>query len=935
MPTVKEKLAAIRAKRFGLAPPPSAKPTTEPAENDTATAAEPASKTERPNEHVDKSPHKAELSASTPTRAKRPPVSTLFQSPSPANTPTPVRARRFRNDPRAARIHWRKKDLARARRHVVRTAINSDQYVYMTAPVPDEEKTPIVPVKAEGYNDDRDDGDDEDYNGDEDEDGEGADGEDDEEIALRTARELEKMRDSDNDADDDNENTEDFNDYDVNNYDNREDDEPENDVNGNLVIRSEENMVDENDNDADNDSDHVQEKEDLAPSISNADGENINERAGEGDSKKSDNPNNTGGSENSKSQGDAHEKKISDIVDHGQNSETSPEAEGPNDKEPTNHVVESEQRSIVQEQTSKPVEAPCEEVSKSGLTAEVTEKSDCKAPETKPANITTTTTTSTMTATATSAITPTKKKKKQSKLKVQSVLSFSRSSAAKGKTGDAKSKSARQQDEAEKMDGESSAMCRSEADSHIKALGELEDDESETVRRPREKPMISDDETEFVGGGRMFEDEAEEDDNPKQAMNDISDDEDEQAERYTDDDGDTSGVRRRNNDDDDDDDRDIDEVVPDTEQMEDEKVAMASFHRHWEMEQEKKEIEAATNGGVRRLFAESDELNDDPHVIAGSSDDPAPITAGSNDAANSTQNGESSGCVGAEGHGDASDARDQKDQKSAKKDASADYMEAMFRRDDSRSVVIDDVKLDEDEEAKQHEARREQQRLLWKARQKFKSEMHQSNDDSLCHLDLFGDADKSKSKSKLININLRKKLESACRPATMRHDSGSVNDEDGAGGKHKQDDGSRPHDKKNGKKRTVPGSSDDSALPDWLHEKACLERRQQKRRRSVAVANWSFDRLNTSRDKDGTSNGGAAATKTGNKSSTAITSLGTTSNTVRKSRTTSGVTVSLRARQKRAAMRSTRAASSAGNSRNSASFKGLLSLLGQQAERHA
>lgn len=929
MLTVKEKLAAIRAKRLGLAPATSGKPTAEPTGNDATTAAEPAFTTERPNEHVDKSPHKVELSASTPNRAKRPPVSSLFQSPSPANTPTPVRARRFRNDPRAARMHWRKKELARARRHVVRSAINSDQYVYMTAPVPDEEKTPIVLVKAEGDDDD-DDGDDDDYNGEDDENGEGADGEDDEEIALRTARELEKMRDSDEDVNNDNEDTEDFNDYDVNNYDNREDDEPENDVNGILVIRNEVNNIDENDKlDANNDSDHVQEKEDLASSISNPDVGNINEKTGEGDTKNTASPTNAGGSEISKSQGDAHEK-VSDIADQDQNSEVSPEEEGSNDKAPTSPAAQPEQRGTVQEQSSILVDVPGEEVSKAGSTTEVTEKSDCKGSESKPANFTKTTAASTMVTTAT---TPTKKKKKQSK--VQSVLSFSQSTMIKGKTADDKEKSTSKQEEVDERDDESSTMPRSEADSHVKALDELEDDESETVRRPREKPMISDDETEFVGGGRMFEDEAEEDDGPKKAMNDISDDDDDQAERYTDDDDDNRGVRRRNNDDDDDDDRDIDEIVSDTEQMEDEKVAMASFHRQWEMEQEKKGIEAATNGGVRRLFTESDELNDDPPVIAGSSDDPAPTTAGSHDAVASTQNDEIPARVCAEGQGDASDAKDQTDQKSAKKDASADYMEAMFRRDDSRSVVIEDAKLDEDEEAKQHEARREQQRLLWKARQKFKSEMHQSNDDSLCHLDLFGDANKSKQKSELVNVNLRKKLESACRPAAMRHDSGSVNDDDISGGKHKHDDGNRPLDKKNGKKRTAPGSSDDSALPDWLREKACLEKRQQKRRRSVAVANWSFDRLSTSKDKDRTSNGGVAATKTGNKSSTAVTSLGTTSNTVRKSRTTSGVTVSLKARQKRAAITSTRASSSAGNSRNSASFKGLLSLLGQQAERHA
>lgn len=71
------------------------------------------------------------------------------------------------------------------------------------------------------------------------------------------------MRDGDEDVDHDNEDTKDFYDYDLNNYDYREDEDPQNNVNSNLAIRTEKNMVDENEKSADNDSDHIQEKEDL------------------------------------------------------------------------------------------------------------------------------------------------------------------------------------------------------------------------------------------------------------------------------------------------------------------------------------------------------------------------------------------------------------------------------------------------------------------------------------------------------------------------------------------------------------------------------------------------------------------------------------------------------------------------------------------------
>lgn len=54
--------------------------------------------------------------------------------------------RRFRNDMRAARLQWRQDQLRHARKVAVQNAIKSDAYTFMTAPVPDEEKTPVNPA---------------------------------------------------------------------------------------------------------------------------------------------------------------------------------------------------------------------------------------------------------------------------------------------------------------------------------------------------------------------------------------------------------------------------------------------------------------------------------------------------------------------------------------------------------------------------------------------------------------------------------------------------------------------------------------------------------------------------------------------------------------------------------------------------------------------
>lgn len=202
------------------------------------------------------------------------------------------------------------------------------------------------------------------------------------------------------------------------------------------------------------------------------------------------------------------------------------------------------------------------------------------------------------------------------------------------------------------------------------------------------------------------------------------------------------------------------------------------------------------------------------------------------------------------------------------------------------------------EEATYTEAKREQQRVLWKTRQKAKERFSQTDDDSLGYLELFGDDDNTKTCSQ----NIRKKLEKACRPA-VKTSSGSLNldmNQDGNG---------------NSKKRPIPES-----VPEWLKQKACLERRQRKRQRSVAVANWSFDSL-AAREK-------AMGKLSKSSNSNSGPSLGA-SHVIRRSRTvmvenTKPRRVNI---QKLAQIETRRQV------KVPSSFKGLLHVLGKQAEK--
>lgn len=141
-----------------------------------------------------------------------------------------------------------------------------------------------------------------------------------------------------------------------------------------------------------------------------------------------------------------------------------------------------------------------------------------------------------------------------------------------------------------------------------------------------------------------------------------------------------------------------------------------------------------------------------------------------------------------------------------------------FRRDDSRSKVVDDEVYTDNEDHKEAEiTRRVQQRALWKARQKFKVKVEQTDENSLSHFDLFADGEKKNR-----NYHIRKKLESSCRP-TLRSKA-EVPDKPKPDGKNK--------------KRSANESNE--SVPEWVKQKTCLERRQRKRQRAVSVGNWSF-----------------------------------------------------------------------------------------------
>lgn len=214
-----------------------------------------------------------------------------------------------------------------------------------------------------------------------------------------------------------------------------------------------------------------------------------------------------------------------------------------------------------------------------------------------------------------------------------------------------------------------------------------------------------------------------------------------------------------------------------------------------------------------------------------------------------------------------------------------------FRRDDSTSKVLDDEVCKENDDI----GKREQQRALWKARLRKRQEFEDQDENSLSHFDLF------KSGTKSRNADIRKKIENACR-------SGTAN----------------PHVDVDKIKERIKGGLKRLAVEtdethEWLKQKTYLERRQQKRQRAISVAKWSFDaRKGSDKPQPKSSKG----------SSNAHTSLGA-SHLIRKNRT-------VEIRHVSTVVESTNNGStrSKGNRRSKppASFKGLLSILGQQAQ---
>lgn len=178
MLTVREKLAAIRAKRQAAANVPAVP--VPPAPDIITTPQKPA-----------RTPTKDE---STPTAQK-----TSLET-TPLKLTTPTRGRKHRHTPRASRMLWRQAEMKRARKIAVRSVMNSDSYCFMTATIPDEEKSPFKQPDFSNADDSRDgrtsgDEDDADYehgddddDNDEDEDDDALGGQDEEERALMTAQ---------------------------------------------------------------------------------------------------------------------------------------------------------------------------------------------------------------------------------------------------------------------------------------------------------------------------------------------------------------------------------------------------------------------------------------------------------------------------------------------------------------------------------------------------------------------------------------------------------------------------------------------------------------------------------------------------------------------------------------------------------------------------
>lgn len=185
-------------------------------------------------------------------------------------------------------------------------------------------------------------------------------------------------------------------------------------------------------------------------------------------------------------------------------------------------------------------------------------------------------------------------------------------------------------------------------------------------------------------------------------------------------------------------------------------------------------------------------------------------------------------------------------------------------------------------------------RALWRARQKTKMKLREDDGASLSRFSLFVDTESSRSEA------IRTKLESSCRPVSeKRNDKGGL-------------ENSQKDDRILGKRR-APGHSRDEQ-PTWAKRQACLEKKNEKRRHAVAVGKWSFschsDKIKTSNSKPKSSSASVGPSFTARKD---------------RSKSNSG-TVRTRPITKTKPPRSTR------QQQTPTSFKGLLSLLGQQAQ---
>lgn len=215
-------------------------------------------------------------------------------------------------------------------------------------------------------------------------------------------------------------------------------------------------------------------------------------------------------------------------------------------------------------------------------------------------------------------------------------------------------------------------------------------------------------------------------------------------------------------------------------------------------------------------------------------------------------------------------------------------------KDDSNSKFFEED-ADDDEDEKITRMSRMKARALWRVRQKTKMKLREDDGASLSRFSLLIDSESSRSEA------IRAKLESSCRPARTER-----------GGTGELENGQKD-DRLLGKRRTQSHLPDDQ--PTWAKRQACLDKKNEKRKHAVAVGKWSFschgDKVKTNNPKP--------------KSSSA--SIGP-SFTACKDRSKSG---SVRSRPivKPKPPRSKRSQQAPTN------FKGLLSLLGQQAQTDA